>query len=232
MKAKILLLLVASALSFNSALACKTQTAKGLAAIESVVGEYKYDNYVSTLDSYICDRLAEYNYDAYDDMKKEEVMGIYSYTTNDIYRKLNKVLRSSKATASEKKQYAPIVKIINAGLKKLPNYKGQVVRFEKKKSISRFGVGKVKTFKAYTSSSKKKGFCWSGNVKMVIQSKTGKYIAPMSAYNSEDEVLFAPNTKFKVTKVVKVKKKSDGSLPSPNCHDEKTLNVIYMDEVK
>ena len=238
MKSLFVLVSLVSLFSLSNAYACKTETASGLAAIESVVGGYKYDNYVNKLDSQygLCNKLAENHYNIYKKLKKEEVMGIYSYTTNDIYRKLNSVLRKgSKATAADKKKYKPIVKIINSGLSKLPKYKGKVVRFEKKKSVSRFisamKKGTPKLFKAYTSSSKKKKFCWSGNVKMVITSKNGRYIAPMSAYKSEEEVLFAPGTKFKITKVKKVKKNADGSIPNASCHNEDTLNVIHMTEV-
>ncbi len=238
MKSTIVIAIIVSLYSLSNVFACKTETASGLAAIASVVGDYKYDNYIERLESQngLCNQLAENHYNIFKKLKKEEVMGIYSYTTNDIYRKLNSVLRKgSKAPAADKKKYKPIVKIINSGLSKLPKYKGKVVRFEKKKSVSRFisamKKGAPKLFKAYTSSSKKKGFCWSGNVKMVITSKTGRYIAPMSAYKSEDEVLFAPGTKFKITKVKKVKKNADGTIPYANCNNEDTLNVIHMTEV-
>ena len=140
-----------------AAFGCAEQTEKGLQTIETLVGSSKYNNYVYKLDSQICDQLEDHSQDLYYKLLKEEVMGIYSYTTNDIYRKLNSTLRRGKA--ADKKKYGPTADIIISGLKKLPKFVGQVVRFERKGSVNSWGPGKVKTFKAFTSSSKKKGFC-------------------------------------------------------------------------
>ena len=207
-----------------AAFGCAEQTEKGLQTIETLVGSSKYNNYVYKLDSQICDQLEDHSQDLYYKLLKEEVMGIYSYTTNDIYRKLNSTLRRGKA--ADKKKYGPTADIIISGLKKLPKFVGQVVRFERKGSVNSWGPGKVKTFKAFTSSSKKKGFCWSGNTKLIIKSKTGRYIGMMSRYKNEQEVLFLPKTKFKVISRKKRTKEGSG-----NCHDEATLNVIEMEEV-
>ena len=224
MKKLLSLILLGLFLVNPAAFGCAEQTEKGLEVIETLVGNYKYENYVYKLDSQICDQLEDHSQDLYYKLLKEEVMGIYSYTTNDIYKKLNATLRRGKV--ADKKKYGPMVEIINSGLKKLPKFVGQVVRFEKKKSVNSWGEGKVKTFKAYTSSSKKKGFCWSGNVKLKIKSKTGRFIGMMSRYKNEQEVLFLPGTKFKVTKRTKATKEG-----SANCNDEKTLHVIEMEEI-
>lgn len=206
------------------AFGCAEQTEKGLEAIEKVVGKYKYDNYVMRLNSSVCDRLEDHGQDLYYKLLKEEVMAIYSYTTNDVYKKLNQTLRSGRK--ADKEKYGAMVDIINNGLEKLPKFSGQVVRFEKKKSVNSWQPGKIKTFKAYTSSSKKKGFCWSGNVKLKIKSKTGRYIGMMSRYANEQEVLFPPKSKFKVIKLTKASKEG-----SANCNDEKTLHVIELEEI-
>lgn len=207
-----------------SAQACAEQTEEGLEIIENLVGNYKYDNYVYRLKSSVCDNLEDHSQKLYYALLKEEVMAIYSYTTNDIYKDLNRTLRSGRV--ADKKKYGPMVDIINDGLAKLPKFVGNVVRFEKKKSVNSWGPGKVKTFKAYTSSSKKKGFCWSGNTKLKIKSKTGRFIGMMSAFKNEQEVLFPPKTKFRVISRKKAKKGT-----KPNCHKEETLNVIEMEEI-
>lgn len=224
MKKLLSLYLLALLLLNPAAFGCAEQTEEGLQVIETLVGQSKYNNYVYKLDSQICDQLEDHSQELYYKLLKEEVMGIYSYTTNDIYRKLNSTLRRGKA--ADKKKYMPTAEIIISGLKKLPEYKGEVVRFERKKSVNSWGEGKVKTFKAFTSSSKKKGFCWSGNTKLIIKSKTGRFIGMMSRFKNEQEVLFLPKTKFKVLKRTKATKDA-----SPNCNDEATLNVIEMEEV-
>ncbi len=214
------LLLVVNPQAFG----CAEQTEEGLETIEKLVGDYKYDNYVMRLNSTVCDRLEDHSQDLYYKLLKEEVMAIYTYTTNDIYKKLNQTLRRGRK--ADKEKYGAMVDIINNGLDKLPKYKGRVVRFERKGSVNSWQPGKIKTFKAYTSSSKKKGFCWSGNTKMKIRSKTGRFIGMMSAYPNEEEVLFPPNKKFKVISLKKAKKDAKA-----NCNDESTLNVIELEEL-
>ncbi len=225
MKSRILLILSLFSIGFSSQVfACADQTEEGLQVIEGLVGDYKYDNYVLRLQTSVCDRLEDHSQDLYYKLLREEVMAIYSYTTNDIYKKLNQTLRLGRKADREK--YGPMVDIISSGLKKLPHFIGNVVRFERKKSVNSWQPGKIKTFKAYTSSSKKKGFCWSGNVKLKIKSKTGRFIGMMSNYPNEQEVLFPPKTKFRVTKLTKAKKEAKA-----NCHDESTLHVIELEEI-
>jgi hypothetical protein len=192
-------------------LAVPSKTEEGLQTIEVLVGEYKYDNYVLRLNSSVCDRLEDHDQDLYYKLLKEEVMAIYSYTTNDIYKKLNQTL--NRGRKADKEKYGAMVDIINNGLAKLPKFKGSVIRFERKGSVNSWQPGKIKTFKAFTSSSKKKGFCWSGNTKMKIKSKTGRYIGMMSAFPNEEEVLFPPNKKFKVIKLKRAEKDTKPKLP-------------------
>lgn len=222
---KILLVLCIGLVSLSSSVqACYDMTNEGQEAFYTALPENIADNYYNYKKDDVCDSLEDYSKKLFNQLLVEEVLGIHGYTTNDFYKHLNRTLRSGKA--ADKKKYGPLVNIINKGLEKLPDFKGNVVRFEKKKSISRFGVGKIKTFKAYTSTSKKKSFCWAGNVKFKIKSKTGKFIGMISAFKSEMEVLFPPQKKFKVVKVKKAKKNV-----KPNCQDESTLDVIWMEEV-
>ncbi|EQC50508.1 ADP-ribosyltransferase [Bacteriovorax sp. DB6_IX] len=221
---KIFIILLLGLSAITSTQACYDMTNEGQEAFYEALSESTADSYYNYKKDSVCDSLEDYSKKLYNTLLVEEVLGIYGYTTNDFYKHLNRTLRSGKV--ADKKKYGKLIDVINTGLDKLPNFKGEVVRFEKKKSISRFGVGKIKTFKAYTSTSKKKDFCWKGNVKFRIKSKTGKFIGMISAYKSEQEVLFPPKKKFKVIKVKKAPKDAVA-----NCHDEKTLNVIWMEEV-
>ena len=47
---------------------------------------------------------------------------------------------------------------------------------------------------------------WEGEDSFLIQSKQGRYIAPLSYSPEEEEVLFMPGEKFRVTKIVEGKK--------------------------
>ena len=59
----------------------------------------------------------------------------------------------------------------------------------------------VVEYKAFTSTSKENGF--KRIHRFIIQSKTGRYIDPISSNPGEQEILFKPGTKFKVLKIQK-----------------------------
>ena len=84
--------------------------------------------------------------------------------------------------------------MMKSGMKKLPNFKGDVLRFVywSKSRVPKLKAGQVKTFKALQVL-QEKGFTWSGNTKLKIKSLTGKYIGFMSQYANEQEVLFTEN---------------------------------------
>ena len=220
---KLVLFLTLALIGSSSAFACYDMTNEGQEAFYEALPEHTADNYYNYKKDSVCDNLEEYSQKLFDKILVEEALGIYGYTTNDFYKHLNRTLRSGKV--ADKKKYGPLIDVINSGLDKLPNFKGNVVRFEKKGSVNSWGVGKIKNFKAYTSTSKKKDFCWSGNTKMYIKSYTGKFIGMISAYKSEQEVLFKPKTKFKVTKLKKVKK----GTKHVKCKEE-TMHEIWLEE--
>lgn len=193
---KNILILITAFASF-AALACKTENQEKVNQLLDIVGNdafyYKKDR--------VCERLEKESKSLFNKLSVEQVLAIHSYTTDGSYKlydDYNRTLRSRRA--ADKKKYGPAIEMINNGLKKFPLFKGNVVRYEKKKSVNSWYPGKIKTFNGYTSTSKKKGFKWSGNVKMFIKSKTGKYVGFISAFPNEQEVLFSPATKFKVIK--------------------------------
>ncbi len=192
-------LLIAILVLINSmaALACKTENETKVNTLLDIVGSdafyYKKDT--------ICSRLKSHSSSLFNKLSVEGVLAIHSYTTDGTYKlydDYNRTLRSRRAADSKK--YGPAIEMINKALDKFPAYKGDVVRYETKKSVNSWTPGKIKTFKSYTSTSKKKGFKWKGNVKMFIKSKTGKFVGFISAFPNEEEVLFGPGTKFKVLK--------------------------------
>lgn len=93
---------------------------------------------------------------------------------------------------------------INSGLQKLANFKGLTKRVIQTndagaaKIRARFIPGSTVRFAAFTSlSTSVMGYRKSG-VQLYVYSKTCKYIAPLSHYPYEEEVLCPPGTAFKV----------------------------------
>lgn len=90
---------------------------------------------------------------------------------------------------------------IISGLKKLPDFKGQVRRISQvtPKRLAKFRPGRVITEWGVTSSSANGGTPpYEGNVIFVIKSKHGKLTDFLEIGAGESEVIFTPGTKFKV----------------------------------
>ncbi len=90
------------------------------------------------------------------------------------------------------------IKKAENALSRMPVFKGTVIRGTDI-NPDNYKVGQTVTEKGFTSTTKNSNY--GGDVKFVIQSKTGRDIDRISDYKgSENEVLFKPGTKFKVTK--------------------------------
>jgi hypothetical protein len=154
----------------------------------------------------------------------EQKASIHGYTTNQIYEDLNKLLRGTKEF-SRNKNYTEFLNsyanVLDDSLSKLPNYKGPVYRgtrlsdelinkykiaFKNKKAIE-------ETFFQSTSFDSDKAF--RGNVRFLINVKSGKKIDTYSAFKSESEVLLKRKTNYKVYDI-----KENGS-----------ITEIYMEEI-
>ena len=140
------------------------------------------------------------------DLSKVEAAHIVAYSGN-AYKKTNAQLRSGQldpATYRHSKQ-------LEKALSKLPAYDGTVYRKADltEAQFSKYKTGSVTIERGFTSSSTEMG-TWSGSYKYQIKSKTGRNITQLSSHPGENEVLFLPNTGFRVTKV--------------------SGNVIYMEE--
>lgn len=134
-------------------------------------------------------------------LSEAEQGAIQRYISSEAYS-LNEALRTGGVLAKEEQN---LVKNLDSALEKLPSYLGTVYR-----SLSDFGiedvdafirtyrVGKTTSSPAYTSSGTEV-YDESFPIQYVIQSKHGK---DLRFYNPEEsEILFARNTKFRITKI-------------------------------
>lgn len=147
-----------------------------------------------------------------------EAAAVRSYTGGGFVQ-INNALRAHEMTVA---QHA-YMSLANKGLDKLDDYEGPS---ERRTSISgqdldRYQPGKVIREHGYMSSTKggKGSSPFSGNVRFLIDGKTGKYVNPISKNSgSENEVLFKTGTHFLVT----------------NRYQEKNTGItaIHMREVK
>lgn len=178
--------------------ACYKENQTALNSLLDVTG----DSFYYQKDS-VCDRLEKFDSASYNKLFLEEVLAIHAYTENAYYKGINKVLRGRGVTKEERARYTPIIDLMKTGLSKLPVYKGDVIRWVSwsETSLKRLKVGANKVFKAFTSSSKKPNFKWSGNTKLLIKAKKAHFIGMISQYPAEEEVLFPANSRFKITKV-------------------------------
>jgi hypothetical protein len=128
----------------------------------------------------------------------EELFAIILYT-GAYFDKWNTALRTGdSATLS---QFAAEIKLASAGLAKLPDYDGWSFRGVKglpPEALARYVPGQVTTEAFMTSSSYTEAAAFGGAVRFQIRSKHGKIVQDISRFASEQEVLYAPGSKFLV----------------------------------
>lgn len=124
-----------------------------------------------------------------------EIVAIGIYTGSG-YRRLNEILYSNKT--QEKEKAKPFIDTLNSALSKIKNYEGSVKRGAHFTAdiLEKHCLDCIVEYQAFTSTSTGSGF--GGNTKFTIKSKSGKYIAPLSFFSYENEVLFKSGTKFKI----------------------------------
>lgn len=161
----------------------------------------------------------------YHNIPLPEMVAIRAYTTS-AYSDINSALRGSDV--SRLPQFEGTIKAAAAGLNKMPNFKGTVVRGitlppEVLTSVlSNYEPGKRIVEKAFVSTSWAHGF--NGNVKFVVKSSFGKEVSWMSQYPKEREILFVPGSEF----IVK-NKHIETFVDENNVTQE--MNVIEMEQV-
>jgi hypothetical protein len=129
-------------------------------------------------------------------VSRAESAAIYDYT-NSFYQKLNPALRQRTRDLN----ITAFAKTLDLALDKLAPYKGWVKRGTNfsAETKAKYVKGAIVSDLAYTSTSRNKQF--NGDDQLTIYSKTGRYIATLSATHAEEEVLFKRGTKFLVTEV-------------------------------
>ena len=131
----------------------------------------------------------------------EQEAAIRDYSDSG-YRKINEQLRARAFTAGIRHK----INILTSALEELPNFRGDVFRgaaIDGGRLTEYRRVGRVITERAFISASRSPSKAFSGNVRFYIISKRGKEIDEWSAYPDEEEVLFLPNTRFKVLEYVR-----------------------------
>lgn len=140
----------------------------------------------------------------------EELSAIKFYTGSG-YGCLNSFLRNPEG---KNPKIEILVKVLDQGLGRLPRYRGFVSRGsglpEKVRELHKEGA--EVEYAAYTSTSSGKGF--DGTDQFLIYSERGRPIMNFSGYKSENEVLFASRTRFRVISLKAGS--SNNSYDSPN----------------
>lgn len=137
-------------------------------------------------------------------MTDPELVAAYAYTTSGAewgYRRLNEALTTKgwEGEPALPARYDHYRRTLDAALDRLPDYparnlrRGATLRYN---DIAGYVVGEVKTERRFLSTSTGRGF--SGNVRFTIHGRHGKRIERLSAFPSEEEVLFKAETKFLV----------------------------------
>lgn len=133
---------------------------------------------------------------------KQEEHALKQYISSESYKINDKLRRGVELTDIDKQ----LVTDLNSALDKMPVYRGTVVRdltFMYEEDVVDFmkqhSSGERVKYSAFTSSTKNKTYTDKPQVRLMIESKTGRDI---SKYNGkEEEVLFKTNCSFKVLKM-------------------------------
>lgn len=143
-------------------------------------------------------------------LKRSESLAIFFYTYQfprgspaDIFRMVNNSLRFGKAEQPE--LTASIVIDLKTALHKLPRHDGIVFRKTALPSPVAARARSLQTFQdpGFLSSSLEPDV-FEGKDMLVIRSRTGRAVAELSAFPSEREIVFLPDTVFSVALVEQV----------------------------
>jgi hypothetical protein len=163
---------------------------------KQIFGETRYNEYVEKVEQ------AKMSRPELKDIATEDLVAIKGYTSSD-YQKLNDALRSKDAT--ELNAVEPYITVAESGLSQLPNFEGVVYRgidMNKIPNLSeKYKIGNVVTEEAFTSSSTIKRGAFKRDTLITITSQTGKDVSILSDFPKQKEILFKPNTKFRVLEV-------------------------------
>jgi hypothetical protein len=128
-----------------------------------------------------------------------EYISLHAYTSA-LYREINPALRTGSAV-----EWTLVVDAAVQGLEKM-RASGYVITGQLRRDAS-FNPKQINDLfpkngffedKAFVSSSMKMDGIFPGNTEIRIFSKTGVNVRSISEYENEEEVIFSPNTRFKV----------------------------------
>ncbi|WP_276680943.1 ADP-ribosyltransferase domain-containing protein [Thalassolituus oleivorans] len=190
---------------------------------ELIDSELNRSNSLNGLEGDVFKKNAEIDYHLNPETKNltfDEYLSVHVYST-DLYQPINNGLRGFDPDAQQK--WSRVANDADRALEKMaenPNlrYEGTVIRgdqFDDNLIEQLFPEGGIHSDNAFKSSSKNLEKPFQGNTQLKITSKTGVNIEDIAVLPSEEEVLFRPNTKFKVIS----KSKVDG------------INIIELEEL-
>lgn len=184
-------------------------------SLKNILGEDRYTDYANKIND------IKANNPILQDIPTDNLIAIRGYTSDGHYA-INKALRSQDAMELQK--YDSYIRAAVSGLNQMPEYSGTVYRGiekiteeEAEAIASQYKKDKVITERGFTSASADPTRQFKGLVQYVIKSQHGKDVSQIALYSEEKEVLFPPNTQFKVFDIRKN--------PSTG------ITTIYMDEV-
>ena len=131
-------------------------------------------------------------------LTRGENLAVRSFT-GTFYEVINPMLWNRTASEGVRNY----VESMKAALNRLPSYKeGPVLRFANLPDsvLKEHALGKVVCYRAFTSTSRDPAWSWEGKHRFSIYGANGKMVEKVSASESEKEVLFPPNSCFKVLK--------------------------------
>jgi hypothetical protein len=134
-------------------------------------------------------------------LSREELVAVYGYTTN-FYTELNGAMRS--LNDADVQRLLPFLKAATSGIHGLPNVSSELTR--RMRSIPTFvdellQPGNIFSDRAFGSSSMRQDLTQFGSEYIItIRGQSGAAVYDFSAFADEAEVLFAPGTRFRVTR--------------------------------
>lgn len=135
---------------------------------------------------------------------EHEAVSLWAYTA-DFYVPLNRFLRAEGGTNPG---VMATVSSATSALSKLPAFEGRVHRgawLERMQNPKAFleahKPGEVVQYMGFTSASHDQNRAFAGSIRYLIHSRTGRVVEGLSAHDVEQEVLFAPWTRFRVVRV-------------------------------
>eukprot|EP01083_Nonionella_stella_P099563 279944_1 len=164
---------------------------------------------------------------------------VYLWTTNLIYKQLNKALEAN--TLLDLNEWKLYLYYLHIGLSHLPYYFNRTVYrgISGVSDLSGYEKNAVVSFRRVTATTKSKEMALffaqrrSPSVLFEIVSMDGRDIASLSTFKGEEEVLFLPHSHFKILDIKLIKQRRSKSTPanSGNDEDETKQNIELNQEM-